>query len=381
MLISKQFPPPGQRVSLPATHGSADALAIARLARVRRPVAVFTATAADAQRLLEETPFFDPGLAICQLPDWDTLPYDHFSPHHDLVSERLATLYRMMRGEFDIVVVPVATALYRLPPAEYLAANTFFFKQGAKLAGDELRRQLTLAGYTHVTQVLAPGEYSFRGGLIDLFPTGSPLPYRLDLFDDEIESIRSFDVDTQRSIYKVPEVRLLPAREFPMDEAGQTHFRRNFREKFEGDPSRSRIYKDVSKGIPAAGVEYYLPLFFDGTAVITDYLPQDTLVCLHDGLTAAVEEFWSDTRARHAMLRGDLANPVLPPHELFLTADEFFGVIKAYARVEINSVSGFEFRVSSSATATTEESTRNPQLETRNSPDSDAATAALPNLA
>jgi transcription-repair coupling factor (superfamily II helicase) len=330
---SFNVPAAGQRISAPHFHGSSDALAMAELAQRARPLLVLTESAWHAQRLLEEIPFYAPQLKVHLFPDWETLPYDHFSPHHDLVSERLATLYQMMHGEFDIAIVPVTTALYRVTPVEYLAAHTFFFKQGTKLAADELRRQLTLAGYTHVTQVLAPGEYCYRGGLIDLFPMGSALPYRIDLLDDEIESIRSFDVDTQRSIYKVPEVRLLPAREFPMDEAGQTRFRRNFREKFEGDPSKSNIYKDVSKGIPSAGVEYYLPLFFDKTALITDYLPRNALVCLQGDLEGAVNAFWTETRARYDMLRGDRANPVLAPSELFLAADELFGAIKPYARV------------------------------------------------
>ena len=150
--------------------------------------------------MLFRSPYFNPAFKVHLLPDWETLPYDSFSPHHDLVSERLATLYQITQQAFDVAIVPVTTALYRLAPVEYLAARTFFFKQGEKLAGEVLRKQLTIAGYTHVGQVLSPGEYSFRGGIIDLFPMGSALPYRIDLFDDEIESIRSFDVDTQRSI-------------------------------------------------------------------------------------------------------------------------------------------------------------------------------------
>ncbi len=295
-----------------------------------------TETAWHAQRLLEEIPFFDPELKVHLFPDWETLPYDHFSPHHDLVSERLATLYQMMHGEFDVAIVAVTTALCRLPPVEYLAGHTFFFKQGEKLEAHELRRQLTLAGYTHVTQVVAPGEYSFRGGLIDLFPMGSAVPYRIDLFDEEIDSIRSFDVDTQRSIYKVNEVRLLPAREFPMDEAAQTRFRKAFRETFEGDPSKSRIYKDVSKGIPTAGIEYYLPLFFERTASLTDYLPEATTVCVYPGLEPAMQAFWDEANSRHGVLRGDLANPVLSPQALFLTMDQLFGALKSYPRVELD---------------------------------------------
>ena len=331
-------PRPGERTRAGPFHGSADALAIAELAGKVRPLLTITADAASAQRLKTEITFFAPALKTCVFPDWETLPYDTFSPHADLVSERLATLYEMMRGSFDIAIVPLTTALTRLMPVEFLAANTFFFKQGGKLSPDNLRRQCTIAGYTHVTQVVAPGEYSFRGGLIDIFPMGSALPYRIDLFDEDIDSIRSFDVDSQRSIYKVNEVRLLPAREFPMNEAAQTLFRQNFRVKFEGDPSKSRVYKDVSKGVPSAGIEYYLPLFFESTARFTDYLPQCTVICSAGGaerLQEAVDAFWQDTHSRYNTLRGDRANPVMPPHDLFLAPDEFFGAIKPFARLEL----------------------------------------------
>ena len=355
--------PPGHKSRVGPFHGSADALALAELAGKVRPLLVITATAADAQRLLDEIPYFNPALKVHLLPDWETLPYDSFSPHHDLVSERLATLYQITQQAFDIAIVPVTTALYRLTPIEYLAARTFFFKQGEKLAADDLRRQLTIAGYTHVTQVLSPGEYSFRGGLIDLFPMGSALPYRIDLFDDQIESIRSFDVDTQRSIYKVKEVRLLPAREFPLDEDGQAMFRRNFRARFEGDPSRSRLYKDVSNGIAPAGVEYYLPLFFEHTAVLTDYLPPHTTLVLHHDVQPAIEQFWQDTQARYDLLGGDRSQPMLPPRELFLTTDAFFGAIKPFARIEIDAA---ESEAPSASPLT---------------PHASLATSALPNLA
>ena len=335
MLIPSQLPAAGSRDRTPPLHGSADALMLSELARAGRPLAVITATARDAQRLLEEIPFFDPGLRVHLFPDWETLPFDQLSPHQDLVSERLATLYQLMQRAFDAVIVPVTTALYRLAPVEYLAARSFHFKQGARLAPDELRRQLVIAGYAHVTQVVAPGEYCVRGGLVDLFPMGSAVPYRIELDDDVVETIRSFDVDSQRSIYKVNEVRLLPAREFPLDEAAQTRFRRRFRETFEGDPSRSRAYKDVSKGVVAAGIEYYLPLFFESTAALADYLPPDTLACVQPGLPGAIEQFWSDTHARYAVLRGDRDHPPLPPHELFLTTDEFFGAIKPFARFDM----------------------------------------------
>lgn len=334
----EKLPAPGQRTSTALLHGSSDAPLLAELAARARPLLVLTESAWQAQRLLQEIPFFAPQLRVHMLPDWETLPYDHFSPHHDLVSERLATLCQLVRGDIDIALVPVTTALYRMAPVDFITANTFYFRQGAKLGADALRHQLTLAGYNHVTQVIAPGEYSFRGGLIDLYPMGSPLPYRIDLFDETIDSIRSFDVDSQRSIMKVPEVRLLPAREFPMDEAARTAFRQRFRERFEGDPSRSQVYKDVSKGIPTAGIEYFLPLFFDSTALVTDYLPKETTICLRPGITEAIDEFWADTRGRHAMVRGDLANPVLPPQELFLTEEAFFGAIKPFARIDLAAI-------------------------------------------
>ena len=371
-MLQLPVPHAGHREYTSPLHGSSDALAIATLAARARPLLIVTDNAAHAQRLLEEIPYFDPKLKVHLFPDWETLPYDHFSPHSDLVSERLATLYQMMHDQFDVSIIAVTTALYRLPPVAYLAGHTFFFKKGEKLEGAELRRQLTLAGYAHVSQVVAPGEYSFRGGLIDLFPMGSAVPYRIDLFDDEIETIRSFDVDTQRSIYTVNEVRLLPAREFPMDEAAQKHFRRNFRDKFEGDPSRSRVYKDVSKGIPTAGIEYYMPLFFDSTALITDYLPENTTVCVYPGLADCIDAFWKDTNSRHAMLRGDLANPVLPPKALFLSADGLFGALKRYPRLELT---GTAVNADISATA------RAPMATPQTDDSAAAATTPLPPLA
>ncbi|MDR2839542.1 MAG: transcription-repair coupling factor, partial [Azonexus sp.] len=208
------LPKPGHRLDLPSLAGSGDALILAETAtRAGRLLAVVTATAADAQRLLEEIPWFAPSLRVRLLPDWETLPYDHFSPHQDLVSERLATLWAAAQGELDILLVPAATAVNRLAPPEFMAAYTFAFKKGQKLDAGIFRDQVTLAGYAHVTQVLSPGEYSLRGGLIDLFPMGSPLPYRLDLFDDEIESIRTFDVDTQRTVYQAAAQRILAGRQ------------------------------------------------------------------------------------------------------------------------------------------------------------------------
>ena len=328
-------PKPGARIDLPPLAGSADALAFAELALKNkgRTLAVITASAADAQRLLDEIPWFAPELRVRLLPDWETLPYDHFSPHQDLVSERLATLWTALQGDLDILLVPASTAVNRLAPPEFLAAYTFEFKKGQKLDADKFRTQVTLAGYANVTQVVSPGEYSIRGGLIDLFPMGSQLPYRLDLFDDEIESIKTFDVDTQRTVYPVPDVRLLPAREFPMDEKGRTHFRQCFRERFEGDPAKSGVYKDISTGIASAGIEYYLPLFFDEMASLFDYLPKDAIFVTHGDAPAAIAAFWKDTRSRYDMLQGDKGRPLLKPDELFLSDEAFFTAAKSYGRL------------------------------------------------
>ncbi|MDO8789631.1 MAG: transcription-repair coupling factor, partial [Sulfuritalea sp.] len=329
LLSLPELPKPGLRLDLPPLAASADALALAQLARPGRLLAVVSASPLEAQRLAEEIAWFAPDLRVHLLPDWETLPYDNFSPHQDLISERLATLYAVSRNECEVLIAAASTAITRLAPTAFLAGHTFFMKKGERLNLDKLRTQLTIAGYQHVTQVVAAGEYSVRGGLIDLFPMGTALPYRIELFDDEVETIRSFDVDSQRSLYPVPEIRLLPAREFPAGDAGRTTFRQRFREAFEGDASRISLYKDVSNGILPAGIEYYLPLFFETTATLFDYLPQDAILLLHGDVAGAIAEFWTDTRGRYKMLGGDRSRPVLSPTELFLRDEEFFVAAKA----------------------------------------------------
>ena len=319
-------------------HGSADAYFLARRAANGSPLFVLTASAQDAERLSAEIAFFQPTLRVHRLPDWETLPYDHFSPHPDLVSERLATLYHFSQAQFDVGIVPVTTAMTRLCPREYLAGHSFFVRIKSRLNLERLRSDLTLAGYTNTTQVMAPGEFAVRGGLIDLFPMGSTVPYRVDLFGDEVDQIRTFDVDTQRSIYPVNEIRLLPAREFPLDKDGQHRFRENFRDRFEGDPSKSRMYKDVSAGLAPHGIEYYLPLFFESTATVFDYLPENTSVFLHGDVGAHAEDFWKDTQSRFELMRGDKDRPLLPPKDIFLAVDELFGGMKPFTRLERDEV-------------------------------------------
>jgi transcription-repair coupling factor (superfamily II helicase) len=334
---------PGKRYTLPCPVGSADALLLAQLGlrekAANKVTAIVTADAADAQRLIDEISFFAPDLRCVLFPDWETLPYDTFSPHQDLISERLATLWRIRshdkKNGADVVLVPATTALYRLAPPGFLAAYTFHFKVKQQLDEARLKAQLTLAGYSHVSQVVSPGEYAVRGSLIDLFPMGSVVPYRVDLFDDEIDSIRSFDPDSQRSLYPVPELRLLPGREFPMDEAARTRFRSRWRELLEGDPTRSRIYKDMGNGVASAGIEYYLPLFFSDTATVFDYLGLESTVVLHGELEPAFVHFWQDTKERYRLVRTDPERPALPPEALFLSAEQFYARVNQHAQLAI----------------------------------------------
>ena len=338
----------GKRFTLPRPVGSADAVLLAQLALRDKSqgqlTVIVTADATDAQRLVDEVPFFAPDLRLAIFPDWETLPYDTFSPHQDLISERLATLWRISQRDkaqgADVVLLPATTALYRLAPPAFLAGYTFEFKVKQKLDEAKLKAQLTLAGYSHVSQVVSPGEYAVRGGLIDLFPMGSMVPYRVDLFDDEIDSIRTFDPDSQRSLYPVPEVRLLPGREFPMDEAARAKFRSRWRELLEGDPTKSRIYKDMGNGVATAGIEYYLPLFFEETATVFDYLGQNATVVLHGDLEPAFQRFWQDTKDRYRLVQGDPDRPALPPEALFLSAEQFYTLCNSHAQLALKSAAG-----------------------------------------
>ncbi len=336
------LPSAGTRVAIARPPGSGDALLLAEAAAAaraaKRLLVVVSADALDAQRLVDEIRYFDASLVVRPLPDWETLPYDTLSPHQDLVSERLETLYRLTQpaaGDINVLVVPATTALHRLAPPQYVAGHTFFFRQGQKIDAEALRAQLVFAGYQHVSQVVAPGEFAIRGGLLDLFPMGSALPYRLDMLDDQLETIRAFDPDTQRGLYPVPDIRLLPGREFPVDEAARQAFRRRWRDRVEGDPSRSSVYKDVGNGIASQGIEYYLPLFYDETATLFDYLPPESIVVLHGALEAAIQRFWNETSERHRFLARDTARPILPPQDLFLNAEQFFTLAKPHGRLAL----------------------------------------------
>ncbi len=339
----------GKRFSLPRPVSCGDALLLAELGQresaAGRVLAIVCAEPSDGPRLIEEMAFFAPDLRYAFFPDWETLPYDTFSPHQDLISERLATLWRLYNhgkpgqtDQADVVLIPATTALYRLGPPSFLAAYTFEFRTGQKLNEQALKSQLTLAGYNHVAQVVSPGEYAVRGGLIDLFPMGSPMPLRVDLFDDEVDSIRTFDPDSQRSLYPMAEVRLLPGREFPLDEQARKLFRQRWRELMEGDPSKNRTYKDIGNGVASAGIEYYLPLFFEETATAFDYLGEHCTLVLHGDLEPSLQRFWQDTRERYRLCQGDPERPALPPESLFLSAEQFFGLANQHAQLALKPI-------------------------------------------
>ena len=317
-------------------------LALARYLPHKRLKVVLTQDAEQALRLQTAWRFFRPHDTAVFLPDWETLPYERFSPHQDLVSERLSALWQIKSGAADVLFVPVATAMQKLPPVPFLAGRTFWLKTGQTLDIGRLKTDLVDAGYNHVSHVVATGEFAVRGGIVDLFPMGSEMPYRIDLFDDEIDSIKTFDTDTQRTISPVSEIRLLPAHEFPTDSEAQKIFRSRFREEVDGNPNDAAVYKAVSNGHFGAGVEYYLPLFFENELeTLFDYIGEDALFVSLGDIHAEANRFWSDVKSRYAMAQGDETYPPLLPQHLYLSADVFAGRLKNYGQV-LPDVSGKE---------------------------------------
>jgi transcription-repair coupling factor (superfamily II helicase) len=320
-------------------HGSARGLAIAQAALTNpAPLLVIAHNAQAAAVLEDEIRFYSAGfdLPLLIFPDWECLPYDAFSPHPDIVSQRLATLHALPTFRRGVILAATATLMHRLPPREYVAAQTFLLDSGARLDLDQLRAQLTQAAYQNVSQVMEPGEFAVRGGLVDLFPVGSLVPFRIDLFGDHIDSIREFDPQTQRSGKKLERIRLLPAREFPLTEAGIQHFRATFRTRFEGDPQKVSLYRDVSQGLAPPGIEYYLPLFFENLSGFFDYLPATSLLVLDSGVGEAATAFEREAAERYAILKHDRERPRLPPQELFLGADAFTTATSRYARIHLH---------------------------------------------
>ncbi len=330
---------PGDRVFWGGLQGSAFGLVISAAAqRHPGPMVVITADVQAASLLEYELRFYiadHDALPVLTFPDRETLPYDNFSPHQDIISQRLATLYQLPSLQRGILIVPVSTLMHRLPPRTWLEGSSLLLDVGAKVDLDQFRKRLEGAGYQCVSQVMEHGEFAVRGSLIDLYPMGSPLPYRIDLFDNEVDSIRTFDAESQRSLDSVKHIRFMPAREFPFDKDAVTRFRQTYRASFEGDPQKSVIYRDVSNSLAPPGIEYYLPLFFEQTHTLFDYLPRSSILISTEGVEQAAADFWNEIGERHEQHRYDRERPLLAPTQVFLQANEVMGASQAFPRVSI----------------------------------------------
>jgi transcription-repair coupling factor (superfamily II helicase) len=320
-------------------YGSAAALALAEAARSdERLYVIIAADARELERRSAELRFFAGArLSLLTLPDWEVLPYDLFSPHPDITSERLRTLFALPQERSGCLIVAADTLIQRLPPPAYVQGRAFELTKGDRFALPAFRSRLIEAGYASVGQVTSPGEFAVRGSLLDVFPMGSATPLRIDLFDDVIEGIRRFDPETQRSLNALERVRMLPAREMPLDADAVRVFRGRFRARFEGEPTQAGIYRGVSEGLAPAGIEFYLPLFFETTATLFDYLPQNAVLVRDVTLTGALERNWQDIESRYEARRHDIERPILAPHELFLNPTEIESQLASFVTIELNS--------------------------------------------
>lgn len=274
--------------------------------------------------------------SVSLFPDWETLPYDNFSPHQDIISERIAQLYQLPTQKNGLIIIPISTLLQRQSPKDFLLKTTLMVKNGDLYSLEKLRMQLEKSGYRHVDQVFGPGEYASRGSIIDLFPMGCDNPYRIDFFDDEIDSIRTFDAETQRTIEDIQEVRLLPAHEFPTTENAIEDFRIRWRQRFEARREPESVYMQVSKGTWPAGIEYWQPLFFEHTDTLFDYLPNNTLLLTIGELEKSIDTFLTDAEYRFDQRKVDPLRPLLEPHELWLKKDELFSAFKTMPQVALS---------------------------------------------
>ena len=308
-------------------YGSSFALAIVSASVAHdRPLVVITADNRQAQSLEEEIRFYlgnQTSVPLLSYPDWECLVYDRFSPHQDIISQRLRTLSALPALQRGIIILSISNLLQRTPPEPYVSAHSFSLHIGDRIDIEHFRQQLEMAAYRHVSQVFEHGEYAIRGGIIDLFPMGSSQPYRIDLFGDEIDSIRIFETESQRSTETIEQIELLPAREFPMTEEGINRFRQSYRERFSGDPKQSQIYNEISNGNIPPGTEFYMPLFFDSTSTLLDYLPSSSLLVMEHDCAQAATTFQTEVVERYQSVGMDPERPALPPEVLFLGFDEF----------------------------------------------------------
>ena len=291
-----------------------------------------------ADQLEQQLAFFmgSSDVEILHFPDWETLPYDYFSPHQDIISERLYTLYKLPLVKRAILLVPITTLLHRLPPPEYIAGNSLVIENGQSLPVSEFRRQLEKVGYQCVETVYEHGQFAVRGSIIDIFPMGSTQPYRIELFDEDIESLRTFETESQRTIEKVDSIRLLPAREYPLKKESINAFIDRWHDSFDTDHRQCALYQDVASGIASSGLEYYLPLFFEKTATLFDYLPANTLAVCTENIEQHLNSFLLEVNSRWEQRKVDTYRPILPPARLFLASEEFYSALKHYPRVNLH---------------------------------------------
>jgi len=320
-------------------YGSSPGLLLASCAQTCNGfILIVTSDMSQANKLEHELKFFlsgNPEISILSFPDWETLPYDLFSPHEDIVSQRLETLSRLPDYTRGVLIVPITTLMQRLAPLEYIQSTTMVINDSDTIVSDNLREQLNQAGYRYVSQVMEHGEYTIRGSIIDLYPMGVNNPFRIDLFDEEIDSIRTFDPETQRTISTVDQIRLLPAYEFPINDSAISQFRQRYRQRFEGDPQRSQIYREVSEGNIIGGLEYYLPLFFDQTRTLTDYLPKTTFLVCIEGSKEASANAWQQLESRYESRRHDTERPILSPDEIFIAPDKLQQSLSVFSRAQL----------------------------------------------
>ncbi len=328
----------GDRMGWSGLVDGAASLAIAKAAEYHDGLIVaVAANPSAAYRLCRELEFFSSGaLDVVTLPDWETLAYDAFSPHQDIVSDRLRTLHRLPTLTRGVLVVPIRTLLQRLAPPSFLAAHSLVLSVGARFDAHGYRRHLEQAGYRCVETVSERGEFAVRGSLVDVYPMGAPSPYRIDLFDDDVASLRTFDSDSQRTIDQINSVEILPAKEFPLTPDAIARFRNRWHELFDVDVRRCPIYQDVSQGMAPSGIEYYLPMFHDSLATVFDYLPGNCVAVLPNALDGAVASFQLDVRTRYESLRHDIERPILPPDAIYLRTDELFHALGTMRQVVLD---------------------------------------------
>ncbi|MBT5743133.1 MAG: transcription-repair coupling factor [Gammaproteobacteria bacterium] len=329
--------------------GSAASLAIANASKYSDgPLLLVCENNEQVEQYKRELRYFcsaEEGLQVFSLPDWETLPYDNFSPHQDIISDRLSALYHLPKLKKGILILSISSMMHKLPPQKYIAGNSLDLKVGEELSIKEMRKQLVDGGYQSVNTVLEHGEFAVRGSIIDIYPMGSQLPYRIDLIDDEIDTLRTFDPESQRSEDRVDEIRLLPGREYPLDARGITAFREKFRDLFDIDFRQCPVYQDVSEGINSPGLEYYLQLFFQQLDSVFNFLPETTTICRVGNLKDVGENFWNDIQRRYEDRQVDRYRPILPPDQIFIHIDFVLAACKGFKQIEFrDSRAAFDLR-------------------------------------